>query len=174
MPSKHNVVIDESSIDPELKVAMSKANKFSIIGSDASDVETANYLEQNAGWEVVLEETAKAATLSQTRKFVETLCKRKDRPDLVLSTSSNDQSDAGAGTVIKGLVTGRIDVNATTVQNVTRCRDKWQSRFTVRWEMSQGEFNADKVKMSHILAQEYAKALMRLAGKLPPVAPSVK
>jgi len=173
LPSDNKVIVDETTVTPELKIALSEARKLTFFSSDQSDTFTAEYLEQHGGYEVTLEDPPKAASPSQKKKLMGAVCKQANRPDLVFSFSSTE-SDAGGGTVLRGVVTGRAKFNLTVLSDVVRCRDKWTSQFSVRAEMSQGIYNADSTKMSQVIGVEFAKALMQLAGKLPPAVAEAK
>lgn len=167
LPSNNKVTIDETTVSPELKDSLSKAKRLAFLATDKADTYVGEYLEENAGYEVSLVETSKVATLSQKRRQMETICSGSDKPDLVFAGSSGE-ANASTGTTLTALVTGRTDFDVTGINEVLRCRDNWKTQFSMREEISQGIYNADQTSMERIVGQEYAKALMRLAGKLQP------
>ena len=168
LPGDNTFVVDEASVSPELRTSLASARKLTFIGTDKSDSYMAEYLDRNGAFVAELEEAPKGSTPSQTRKLMQGICARKDKPDMVFS-SSLGESDAGTGTTLKGIFTGRTELKVAGVLNFLRCKDNWATSIKARVELNQGNFNADQTKMSQVVGQEAAKAIMRLAGKLPPV-----
>ncbi len=168
MPSNNRVIIDETTVAPDLKQALASAKKLGFISAHPSTTAAATYLELHGGYEAFVEEPQKTSTPSQNRKLMETICSKSDSPDLVFLPTPAE-SDAGGMTTLKGAFTGRLDVNITAGEEVMRCKDKSKYRFSLRGELNQGIYNADQTKVNEIFGQEYAKALMRIAGKFPPV-----
>ncbi|MGQ0701395.1 MAG: hypothetical protein ACT4PZ_24520 [Panacagrimonas sp.] len=167
LPSNNKVIVDETTVTPELKTALSKAKKLIFLSAEEGDRYTAEYLEQHADYTVTLEEPPKAASPSQRRELMESICRKAGKSDVVLSFSSTE-SDAGMMTSLKGGLLGRSQWNLTMTTDVLSCGNKVRSDFLVRAEMSQGIFNADQTAIDQILGVEYAKAIMQIAGRLPP------
>ncbi|MGQ0700515.1 MAG: hypothetical protein ACT4PZ_20025 [Panacagrimonas sp.] len=167
LPSNNKIVVDETTVTPELKAALSKAKKLIFLSAEEGDRFTAEYLEQHADYIVTLEDPPKAASPSQRRELMESICRKAGKSDVVLSFSSTE-SDAGAMTSLKGGLLGRSQWNLTMSTDVLSCRNKERSSFLVTAEMSQGIFNADQTAIDQILGVEYAKAIMQIAGRSPP------
>lgn len=169
MPGHHEVIIDESTVEPELKNVLAQAKRLTLITSGLADSSAAISLEQQGGYEVNTLGFPGVPTPSQIRKFMETICIGFDKPDLVIHTLFG-APDLGGGTIIRGALTGRAGFETTGATDVLRCRDMWKTRFSLRTKVDQGIHNADVANVDQILGREYAKALMRIGGKLPPIA----
>ena len=174
LPSNNTVVIDQALVDPKLKELLASATKLTFLVTDLDTdgwyPNMAEYLEIHGDYTVMLEKQSGTSSPSQRKKVMHDLCGAEGKPHLVFSMSVADP-DAGAGTVIKGVLTGRIqyDVNATAT--AIRCRTGWTTQYPVTGKFSQGTFNADQVELNRMIGQGYAKALMQLAGKISPEEP---
>lgn len=167
MPSRHEVIVDESTVEPELKKALAQAKKLTLIASDKSDNSAAIYLEKQGGYEVDVVGFPGVPTPSSIRKYMETICVGSHNPDLVIYRLF-DAPVMGSGVVIQALMTGRASIESPGTSDVLRCRDMWKTHFSLRAEINQGVHNVDQVNMDQTLGNEYAKALMRIGGKLQP------
>ena len=164
--SKHSVNIDNSTVDPGLKKSLANARKLTFLGTeDATELPyMAEYLELEGDYEVSIEQVPSIYTPSQTRKLALKVCKNSDKPDLVFSTS-NPETDAGTGTTMKAIFTGRATFNMNGKVSVLRCRDSWNSEFSVTVNIDQGMYNVDQSRMSELLGKAYAVALLEMAGR---------
>jgi hypothetical protein len=160
-------------VSPELRKRLASAKRLTLLGSEKWDVYFAEYLDKHGAYVAEVEEPPKGATPTQRRRAMQTLCAKRDRPDLVMSTSSGD-SDAGGIATAKALVLGREEHNITTTVDVIGCRDSWPSQFTARVEFSQGLLNMDATRIEQTVGHEFAKTLMRLAGKPLPAGQAIK
>jgi hypothetical protein len=164
--SNHSVEVDNSTVDPELKKSLANARKLVFLGTEgAAELPyMAEYLELDGGYEVSIERVSSIYSPSQIRKLALKVCQRADKPDLVFS-SSNPETDAGGGTTIQAVFTGRAEFDMNLRVSVLRCRDSWISKFSASVSIDQGIYNADQSRMSELLGKEYAMALLEMAGR---------
>ena len=164
--SKHSVKIDNSTVDPGLKITLANARKLVFLGTeDSTELPyMAEYLELDGGYEVSIEQVPSIYTPSQTRKLALKVCRNADKPELVFS-SSNPETDAGTGTTMRAIFTGRAKFDMNGRVSVLRCRDSWNSEFSVTVTIDQGMYNVDQSKMSELLGREFARAFLEMAGR---------
>ena len=163
--NKSQVIIDESTVDPQLREFLPTASNLAILSQDPTAVYAAEHMETHSDFEVTLVAPPQAVSPSQARRFMSEVCEREENPDLVLYFNT-PQSDAGTGTTVKGVVTGRSKFNLDLATDVLRCEDGWRTQFTTTGAINQGIYNADQAKINQILGQEFSLALLQLAGKV--------
>jgi hypothetical protein len=163
-PSTNSVVINQATITPEIRQAFASAKTITLLGGDKSDVYMAEYMDEQRAFDVRIEQSNKVSTPSQRREDMRKICTKDSPPDLVLSSSLGN-SDAGTGTTVTAMFTGRASYNVAGTIDVLRCKDGWAGKFGITAEISQGMYNADQTKLNQILGQEVAKALINLGGK---------
>lgn len=171
MEQQNQVEIDPSMITPELRAAFANSRKLTVLGSEAHVVYMAQHLDEQGDFEVRTAELAKGATPSQRREQLRNVrAVRSPAPDLALSPAA-PTSDAGGGSTATALLLGRDRKNLTSQVETLRCSDGKPMRFTIQAKIDQGFYNMDQTQIDQVIGQEAAKALMRLAGKLPDARP---
>ena len=167
MGNKSQVVIDEATVDPQLREFLPATSRIAIMSQDSTALYAAEHIEMNSNYQVSLVAPPEAASPSQAKRHMVVVCDGTEEPDMVLYFRA-PRSDAGGGTVAKGALTGRSKFNLELVTDVLRCENGWRSQFITRGEINQGIYNADQTKMNQILGQGFSLALLRLAGKETP------
>jgi len=168
MGSKNQVVIDESTVEPQLRELLPIATKLAFMNTEPDAIYAAEHMELNSDYQVSLVSPPEATSPSQAKRYMAEVCTGEEKPHLVFYFQSPN-SDIGTGTTVKGVLTGRVAYNIDVVTHVIRCRTGWRSQFLARAELNQGMYNADKIKLSQELGQLFSEAVLRLAGKLPPL-----
>lgn len=166
--SKNQVVIDKATIDPQLIEVLPIATKLAIVSRDPAAVYTAEHMELNSNYQVSLIPPPEVTTTSQAKRLMKTSCAGPEKPHLVFyfDTPSSDSKE-GPGTILKGVITGRVMLDMELNTHVIRCRTGWRSQFATKVKMNHGMYNTED-KLNRQIGQSFSEALLRLAGKLPP------
>ena len=177
MPDSHSVTFDQATATPKLQQVLASAHTITSItngGDDRSNIYMAEYLEEKNAYEVKTEDIPGGATPSQRRKLMRQICSRRDKPDLVISSTMGNMG-TGTPLLVSAMVTGRRKSDVSFVMSFLRCRDNWQGKVNGKVEIDRGAINSNFDKeINQIMGYEAAKALMRLAGKLPPDIPDIE
>lgn len=168
MGNKTGVVIDDSTVDPQLRTLMPNVRKIAFMSADPTTVYAAEHMELNSDYLVAVVPPLEAASPSQSKRYMEEICEGSEKPDIVFGFQT-PTSDAGTGTTVRGALTGRAVFDITMLTDVLRCDNGWRSQFTTVGRISQGVYNADQTQTNQILGHEFSGALLRLAGKMPPL-----
>ncbi|WP_405239674.1 MULTISPECIES: hypothetical protein [Lentisalinibacter] len=168
MGHKTEVLIDEATVDPQFRELMPAVSKIAFISTDPTTVYAAEHMELNSDYLVSVVPPLEAASPSQSKRYMEEVCEGSEKPDVVFGFQT-PQTDAGTGTTVRGVLTGRAVFDVTMLTDVLRCDTGWRSQFTTVGRISQGVYNADQTQINQILGQEFSGALLRLAGKMPPL-----
>ena len=167
MGGKSQVVIDESTVDPQLKELLPSTRRLAFISQEPTAMHAAEHMELNSDYQVSLVAPPHALSPSQARQHMETVCTGPEKPDVVLNFRS-PQSDAGTGTTTRGVLTGRVKYDLDLTTDVLVCDTGWRTQFLTTGQINQGMYNADQSKLPQILGQEFSLALLRLAGRTLP------
>lgn len=162
--SDNKIAVDDQSVSLQLKDALRRAKKLSILGPDSAAVHMAEYLEAKGAYTVALEEIPKRTTLSQRQQIMQKTCGGAEKPDLVLAAVSSD-TNVGGSTTVRAIFTGRVNYDVDYVFNFMHCRERWQQQMNVKLSMSQGVYNADHLRAAKEVGELAAKELIRVAGK---------
>ena len=164
MGSNHQVVIDDATVDPQLRALLPTVNRLAFMSQEQTTVYAAEHLEMNSDYQVSLVPPPQNVSPSQARRHMETICAGPEQPDVVFYFRS-PSSDAGTGTTAMGVLTGRVKFDLDLVTDVLRCDTNWRTQFMTTGKISQGIYNADQTRVDQALGQEFSLALLRLAGK---------
>lgn len=166
LPSDNEYTIDESTVTPEFRQIFRKSKTIIALAPPASHVvliPTAEYLDAQGAFEMRLKEIPASIAPAQRREAMRDACSGRNRPDLVMAFSSASL-DSGGGKSIAGMFAGRAMVEYTSTTYVQHCKSRWEGAFGEKLKMNQGAFNLDKHEVYRVLGQDFAKALMRIAG----------
>jgi hypothetical protein len=163
MPDDTYIAVDEASLDRRLRETLQTAEKWSVIGADDLAGYAARRVEDGRGVEVYLEPASSALSNTQRRRMAKNVCDGSNQPDVVLSFTS-EESDAGAGTLVKGLFTGKVSTQTPGVIHVRRCDDGWESDIDITLHVKEGIYTSTEAEITRNIGEAFGSAMLEIVG----------
>ena len=93
---------------------------------------------------------------------MEAVCGESEQPDIVMSFGP-PESDAGTGTTVTGVFTGRAKYNIKFATDVLQCSNGWRTAFNTIAQMNQGLYSSTSAGTAKILGAGFSAAFLEIA-----------